>query len=175
MTHAFNQRHRKLSRYSDVHSFLNGDLLKTTILPPFVSFKRALFYSTRINMDDTDIKTTMNEIEEASTEHKDNPQSPQAVRQFERHISNRPVPKHASHVPSSSKPLCYFYRPKYGHNRQTIGNTHPSWSIRGNPSMAQLVFDAFGCVDKMIVHRPDMNTSGIVVYARTEEVFHERP
>jgi 23S rRNA-/tRNA-specific pseudouridylate synthase len=44
--------------------------------------------------------------------------------------------------------------------------------LRGNPSIAQLVFDTYGCesgrVDKMIVHRLDMDTSGIVVFVRTE-------
>lgn len=42
----------------------------------------------------------------------------------------------------------------------------------GNPSVNQAVFDAFGCesgqMDRMVVHRLGMDTSGLVVFARTE-------
>jgi len=39
----------------------------------------------------------------------------------------------------------------------------------GNPSLAQAVYDKFGgdSVDKMVVHRLGMDTSGLVVFART--------
>jgi len=41
-----------------------------------------------------------------------------------------------------------------------------------NPSLAQAVFDAYGCEsgrsDKMVVHRLGMDTSGLVVFARTD-------
>jgi len=41
-----------------------------------------------------------------------------------------------------------------------------------NPSLSQAVFDAFGCesgrADKMVVHRLGMDTSGLVVFARTD-------
>jgi len=44
-----------------------------------------------------------------------------------------------------------------------------------NPSLSQAVFDAFGCEsgrpDKMVVHRLGMDTSGLVVFARTEEAL----
>ena len=40
-----------------------------------------------------------------------------------------------------------------------------------NPSLSQTVFDSFGCesgrADKMVVHRLGMDTSGLVVFART--------
>lgn len=43
---------------------------------------------------------------------------------------------------------------------------------RRKPSLANIVFDLFGNqsmnVDKMVAHRLDMDTSGIVVYARTD-------
>jgi RluA family pseudouridine synthase len=41
-----------------------------------------------------------------------------------------------------------------------------------NPSLSQAVFDAFGCesgrADKMVVHRLGMDTSGLVIFARTD-------
>ena len=48
--------------------------------------------------------------------------------------------------------------------------------VNNNPSMVQLVFDEFGpcesgLVDKMIVHRLDMDTSGVVVFARTNQAL----
>jgi len=45
----------------------------------------------------------------------------------------------------------------------------------GNPSLTQAVFDKFGCesnnMDKMVVHRLGMDTSGLVVFARTKEAL----
>lgn len=44
-----------------------------------------------------------------------------------------------------------------------------------NPSLSQAVFDAYGCesgrADKMVVHRLGMDTSGLVVFARTENAL----
>lgn len=46
---------------------------------------------------------------------------------------------------------------------------------RDNDSLANVVYDYFGCetnrVDQMIVHRLDMHTSGLVVFARKEEAL----
>eukprot|EP00593_Proboscia_inermis_P002528 CAMPEP_0171293718 /NCGR_PEP_ID=MMETSP0816-20121228/2056_1 /TAXON_ID=420281 /ORGANISM="Proboscia inermis, Strain CCAP1064/1" /LENGTH=279 /DNA_ID=CAMNT_0011764885 /DNA_START=221 /DNA_END=1060 /DNA_ORIENTATION=- len=46
---------------------------------------------------------------------------------------------------------------------------------RRNPSILGLVFELFGCesgdIDKMVVHRLDMDTSGIVVFARTNRAL----
>lgn len=45
----------------------------------------------------------------------------------------------------------------------------------GNPSIAQTVFEKFGCesgnVDKMVVHRLGMDTSGLMVFAKTNQVL----
>lgn len=44
-----------------------------------------------------------------------------------------------------------------------------------NPSTANLVHEYFGndedCVDSMVIHRLDMDTSGIIIYARSKEVL----
>merc|ERR1712174_106738 len=44
-----------------------------------------------------------------------------------------------------------------------------------NPSLTQAVYDAFGSeslsMDKMVVHRLGMDTSGLVVFARTIEAL----
>eukprot|EP00591_Stephanopyxis_turris_P000741 CAMPEP_0195512864 /NCGR_PEP_ID=MMETSP0794_2-20130614/4668_1 /TAXON_ID=515487 /ORGANISM="Stephanopyxis turris, Strain CCMP 815" /LENGTH=469 /DNA_ID=CAMNT_0040640743 /DNA_START=166 /DNA_END=1575 /DNA_ORIENTATION=+ len=50
--------------------------------------------------------------------------------------------------------------------------------LNRNPyNITQVVFDAFGCesdrVDKMIVHRLDMDTSGLVMFARTNVALSE--
>jgi 23S rRNA-/tRNA-specific pseudouridylate synthase len=46
-----------------------------------------------------------------------------------------------------------------------------------NPSLNKAVFDRFGCesnrMDKMVVHRLGMDTSGLVVFARTNNVLRE--
>ena len=45
----------------------------------------------------------------------------------------------------------------------------------GSPSLSQAVFDAYGSesgrADKMVVHRLGMDTSGLVVFARTEQAL----
>jgi len=45
----------------------------------------------------------------------------------------------------------------------------------GNPSLSATVFDAYGCesgnADKMVAHRLGMDTSGIVVFARTNRAI----
>ncbi|KAL7501844.1 hypothetical protein ACHAWX_000392 [Stephanocyclus meneghinianus] len=46
-----------------------------------------------------------------------------------------------------------------------------------NPSLNKVVFDRFGCesnrMDKMVVHRLGMDTSGLVVFARTNNALRE--
>jgi tRNA pseudouridine32 synthase/23S rRNA pseudouridine746 synthase len=46
-----------------------------------------------------------------------------------------------------------------------------------NPSLNKAVFDRFGCesgrMDKMVVHRLGMDTSGLIVFARTENALRE--
>ena len=46
-----------------------------------------------------------------------------------------------------------------------------------NPSINKAVFDRFGCesnrMDKMVVHRLGMDTSGLVVFARTNSALRE--
>jgi tRNA pseudouridine32 synthase/23S rRNA pseudouridine746 synthase len=46
-----------------------------------------------------------------------------------------------------------------------------------NPSLNKAVFDRFGCesdrMDKMVVHRLGMDTSGLVVFARTDKAMRE--
>ncbi|KAL3773605.1 hypothetical protein ACHAWO_010801 [Cyclotella atomus] len=46
-----------------------------------------------------------------------------------------------------------------------------------NPSLNKAVFDRFGCesgrMDKMVVHRLGMDTSGLIVFARTEDALRE--
>jgi 23S rRNA-/tRNA-specific pseudouridylate synthase len=45
----------------------------------------------------------------------------------------------------------------------------------GNPSLAAAVFEAFGCesgnVDKMVAHRLGFDTTGLVVFARTDKAI----
>ena len=47
----------------------------------------------------------------------------------------------------------------------------------GNPSLNQAVYDRFGCesnrMDKMVVHRLGMDTSGLVIFARSDAAMRE--
>jgi tRNA pseudouridine32 synthase/23S rRNA pseudouridine746 synthase len=96
---------------------------------------------------------------------------PENVRQFERQMKKaRAAARVACPIPIDSLRVIYVDASMVVIDKPSGTLSVPG--LRGNPSMAQLAFDAYGCesgrVDKMIVHRLDMDTSGILVFVRTE-------
>ncbi len=96
---------------------------------------------------------------------------PEDVRQFERQLKKARAEARLA-CPISIESLRVIFVDPFFVVVDKPSGTLSVPGLRGNPSIAQLVFDAYGCesgrVDKMIVHRLDMDTSGIVLYARTD-------
>ena len=111
------------------------------------------------------------EQHQADDDNSDDVSIPEAVRQFERQVKKSRAEARVA-CPISVDRLRVIYNDDFIVVIDKPSGTLSVPGLRGNPSMAQLVFDAYGCesgrVDKMIVHRLDMDTSGIVIYAKTE-------
>jgi len=101
---------------------------------------------------------------------------PESVLQYERQMRKMKAANRAGTILTKEKHLHVMYVDEY-----MIAVNKPSGvlcvpGVNNKPSMVQLVYDEYGptgddkdimTVDKMIVHRLDMDTSGIVVFART--------
>jgi len=113
-------------------------------------------------------------LTEATHEYADN--IPESVRQFERQMKKQRAEQRVAR-PVTIEDLRVVYIDKYivVANKPAGRLTVPG--LRGNPSLAQLIFDTFGCesglVAKVVVHRLDMDTSGLVVFARTDDALSE--
>jgi 23S rRNA-/tRNA-specific pseudouridylate synthase len=101
---------------------------------------------------------------------------PESVRQYERQLKKqRAAARVARPITMEALRIVYIDKDIVVANKSSGTLTVPG--VRGNPSLAQIVYDAFGCesgrVAKTIVHRLDMDTSGLVVFAKTNAALSE--
>jgi hypothetical protein len=101
---------------------------------------------------------------------------PESVRQYERQLKKqRAAARVARPITMEALRIVYIDKDIVVANKLSGTLTVPG--VRDNPSLAQIVYDAFGCessrVAKMIVHRLDMDTSGLVVFAKTNAALSE--
>jgi len=125
----------------------------------------------RISLDSFEKKVIKNDAINFSKKEVVSQEVPESVLQYERNLSKaRAAFKTCSPVRISQIDLIHGDDDIIVINKPSGVLCVPG--VNGNPSILNAVYQHYGCesnrMDKMIVHRLDMDTSGVVIFARNE-------